>query len=377
MGQVYSGNAKIYLFFLSLFVIFTHSEARDARQLTLMVADFDGTIGHNVGHFRLRRVNQVDAVSPFFSGVTSLPEEISVPVHDYEGNVGPQIAKRIGRIDEKGRFIASTSLDPVTLSNGQVILPGYYYFDLQSSLKEFRPPEQGGESFLVAAIDEKLKSKTPFLLDAFPLFTLSMQDEYNDRVKSAMLSMRGNDPSEWETAVSHIQKKLKLPQTKLPREAYVGLSHPDFYEFAFSKVKYLERAFMELSDRLMTDTSTPHYLVMFENDREYIRQIDDLFKSLANRGVFNSPVVPVLVNMVETEVLNSPDGHNWDWSPMREITKMSRVTIYRPGKVERSNDISKVLELALDMKAAEAKALFKSMNNHPFSCANGLLAQAE
>lgn len=363
MGQVYSSIAKFCVLktisaLLLLFAFTSDLQARDPRQLTLMVADFDGTLGLNVGHFRLRRVAHIEAVAPFFKGMV-LPEEIRVPVHDFEGNVGPQIAKRIGRLDEHGRFIPSTSLDPVTLSNGDVVIPGYYYFDLQTSLVEFRPPPEGQESYFVKAIDEKLKKKTPFLLDAFPLFVAAMDPKYQDHVSGVMLTMRGHLPAEGRQVVNRLASRMGLPKQDWPDEAFVNLSNPDFYEFGFSKTRYLERAFEELSDRVMADKSVPHYLVVFENDRKYLKHVDTLFKSLANRGVFSSPVIPVLVNLVEDAVLNQPDGQTWTTSPMQQIIKWSRVTVYWPNRVERSDDIGRVLELSLGMSSGQVKKFLK------------------
>lgn len=342
--------------------------ARDPRQLVMMVADFDGTLARNVGHFRLKRASQIEAISPFFTGVSALPEEIAVPVYDYEGNLGPQVAKRIGRLDERGRFIPSTSLDVITLSDGQKIIPGYYYFDLQSSFREFRPPNPGEEGYLLTAVNEKLAKKERFLMDAFPLFSLSMSDEFVDRVNGSILTMRGHQEAEMKSVFDTLQKKLKLGKRDFPLEAFANLANPSFYEFGFSKTNYLYRLYNELTDRQMSSMAVPHFLVMFENDLDMLRDIDALFQRLSNQGVFANPVVPVLVNLVEQEVLDQPDGHNWRWSPMREIKKMSRVTVYWPGDIERSNEYSRVLELTLGMSKADAEKRIQKVADNRFQC---------
>lgn len=377
MGQVYLRRAKIYLYTASLLflVAFPALAKRDPRQISWFVSDIDGTITKNVGHFVLRRVGQMESVTPFFHGM-HLPETVRVPVYDYEGNLGPQIAKRIGRLDEKGRFIASTSLDPITLSNGETIIPGYYYFDPQLSFQEFYPNPHG-ESFFVSAIKEKIENKEQFLLEGYALFAASMHARFADRTVHSLLTKRAHEFEEYTPGFEMLSAATGLPWRKLPPEAYASLSHPDFFEFSGVKSNYLQRGNYELSDRPMTDMSTPHYLVMIENDRKHLRDIDTLFKRLGNRGLFKSPVVPILVNVVEDEVLQAPDGHDWDRSPMHEVSKMSRVTIYRPGRVERSNDISKVLELTLDISAEEAKKLLADARKTPFFCKNLLLAGAK
>lgn len=388
MGKVFCGGAAFcrLKFALGIFLCLQSSQLiskptdapafnRDPKQLVMMIADFDGSLTHNVGNYRVRRPSRLDGNFLFFRPVTNLPEEIQVPVHDYEGNVGPQIAKRLGKLDERGNFIPSTSLEPITLSNGQTIIPGHYYFDFQSSMREFSQVPQGEPGYLLTAVEEKIKKKEPFLLEGFPLFSVAMRKEYEDRVKGAVLTMRGHDPEEMRTAFGRIQKKLKLQEaSNWPDEAFVNLSHPDFFEFAGSKVRYLERMFDELSDRVIVDKTTPHFLVMLENDRQHIADIDKLFTRLANRGVFSSPVVPVLVNLVEQQVLNAPDGHDWDRLPMREITKMSRVTVYWPGqKVERSNKLSRVLELTLGLTTAQADAILNDPSRTALQCDKAIL----
>jgi hypothetical protein len=365
------GVGAVSFCFLNLQGVYA-SQVRDPRQLAVMVADFDGTVAHNVGNYILRRVGQPESVSPFFR-ISSLPEEVSVPVHDFEGNVGPRIGKRIGRIDERGRFTPSTSLEPVQLSNGETIVPGYYYVDLQTSFREFRPRGKQDEGFLIDAVEKKLTQNEPFLLDAFGFLSVSLKKEYRDRVRGAILTMRGHESAEMKAMFDKLRTRFKLGAMDWPLEAFVNLTNPSFYEFGFSKTKYLERLYNELADRVMQDATTPHYLVMFENDRSHLRDIDELFQKLSNQGVFANPVVPVLVNLVEQPVFENPDGVDWNRSPMQQVTKMSRVAIYWPGKIERTNRLSRVHELVLGVSSEEAEKLMQSTQQNKLVCSDLLV----
>jgi hypothetical protein len=346
---------------------------RDPRQLSVLVADFDGTVGKNVGNYRLRRIFNPEHVAPFFQSMSGLPAEIEVPVADFEGNVGPRIGMRIGKLDDNGHFVPSTSLDPIKLSNGTTVIPGLYYLDPQSSYVEMRTPENGGKSHLVSNIQQKIRKKEPFLLDAYAFLSATMVNKYKDRVKGAILTMRGHKSEEMQKAFTTIQKANHQGVNDWPLPAFVNLTNPDNFEFSFSKAKYLRHLYDELADRVIQDTTTPHYLFMFENDREHLKRIDEMFISLANRGVFSNPVVPVLVNLVEPEVFANPDGISWDELPMKQVTKMSRVTVYWPGRVERTDDMSRVFELSLGLSPTASKKLLAQYSKSNLMCKDAIL----
>lgn len=347
---------------------------RDPRQLSVFVADFDGTVGHNVGNYRLRRVYNPEVVSSFFTGISGLPEEIQVPVADFEGNVGPRIGQLIGKLDERGYFVPSTSLEPVQLSNGEKIVPGLYFLDPQSSYREFRPPAAGEKSYLVNEVKNKIKAKTPFLLDAYAFLSASMNPQFKHRLRSAILTMRGHEAQEMGEAFNAMQKALNQGKNDWPEQAFVNLTHPDYYEFSASKSKYLQHLYDELAERVIHDTSTPHFLVMFENDRKQLKAVDEMFTHLANRGIFSNPVVPILVNLVEPEVFANPDGFNWDVTPLQRITKMSRVTVYWPGRrVERTDALARVFELSLGLTPTEAAKTLNQFGNNKLMCSHALL----
>ncbi len=378
MGQVYGFKANLYSLVLVsvITVVALGSDTepkgsvteRDPRQLSYFISDLDGTVAYNLGNFRVRRAATLQSVTPFFHGISSLPEEILVPTHDYEGNIGHQIGKRLGRLDERGQFIASTSVEPIVLSNGETIIPAYYYFDAQTSLREFRERQDAGPSYFVEAIKQKIAQKKPFLLEGFNLLGAALQPKFANRVRSSFLTIRGNGYSEWSEGISIILKAMNMAPVEWPAEAFSNLSHPDFYEFGLSKSKYLETLFGELSNRMMSVKTTPHFLVFLENDRDHLKNSDDLFRSLSNRGVFANPVVPILVNYVEDEVLRNPDGIDWNRTPMQKIQRMSKVTIYWPGKIERSEKVERVLELTLGITDAAAKTLLNKNSKSPLSC---------
>lgn len=373
--------SNLHLLFLLIFCSlqaesFAKSQyKRDPRQLTIVVSDLDGTITHNLGNYWLKRVVDPTSAHPFFNGLSGLPLEIAVPVNDFEGNTGPRIGKRIGHLGANGHFIPSTSLEPVELSNGQVIIPGYYYLD-PTSFREFREPPPGQESYLLERLGEKIRSKRPFLLDGFRFLAIAMKKEYQDRMRAAILTMQGAHPRDMREFFLTLGKELDLGEVELAEEAVVNLHHHEFGEFSHSKSNYHQTLFDFLAKRVMQDHSTPHFLVHVENSREMIRETDKLFTRLANRGVLSNPVVPILVNMVEPEVFANPDGVDWDVIPMAEKTKMSRVTIYWPGRVERSNDLGRVLEVTLGLSPAEAKQMLLGQRSKYF-CPHILKDEAE
>lgn len=347
---------------------------RDPRQATLLISDFDGSLAKNVGNIRLKRVSTIETASAFFTSISNLPTEIAVPVDDFEGNVGPQISKRLGHIREGGKFIPSASLDPILLSNGQTIIPGYYYLDPQESYADFRPG-QDGVNPLIQALEEKFSKKEAFLLEAFLFLSLATAPEYRDRIIPAILTMRGHSPEEMKEAIQYLLKKLKLPKIDWRNESFANLTHPDFIEFNYSKVNYLKRAYHELANRVIVDRSTPHFLILMENDRKFLKETDALFLALSHQGTFANPVVPILVNLVEPEVFRNPDGLDWDRLPMQQITKSARVSIFWPDRVERTDKLSRVLELILQKPTKEAVKMLQSLQKTPFVCASELIRQ--
>lgn len=351
------------------------AKLRDPRQHTVFVTDFDGTFALNVGYYVLKRVFQLE--TPFFQKISGLPEEILVPVQDYEGNVGPRIKHRLGKRDERGYFTPSTSQDPIQLSNGEVIYPAFYYLDPETSYRQFRTEGDPRKGYLVKAIQEKLKKKTPFLLESFPFFVIAQSKAFSNRVQGVYLTIRGHDPAEMKLATNAIPKALKLPGANWPEPAYVNLGHPQFSEFSWSKVKYIDQLYHDLANRMMSNHSTPHYLVVFENDRRHLRDLHNLLENLSHQGIWANPVVPILVNLVEPEVFAHPDGIDWDDSPLRVVTKMSRVTIYWPTGVERTNDLSRVINLSLGVTPKEAQDLLATNSKSAFLCRRSLLGRNE
>jgi hypothetical protein len=327
---------------------------RDPRQLTVMVSDADGTLWHNVGAFRVKRVQRVE---DYVFQRVNLPLEVRVPTEDFEGDVGPQIQKLLGKIDVSGRFVPGPVFDPIKLSNGESIVPGLYYLDTQTSYEEFRTPPNPADSHLLKEVDRLIAKRDPYLLEAFAFLALGYSKEYQQRLTNVILTKRGHEPKEMKQAIDRILASLGKEETVSSLKSFVNLSHPEFAKFAGNKANYLLSLYTELTNRMMSNKNTPHFLVMFENNRQYLRDIENLFDALSNRGVFINPVVPILVNLVEPEVFADPDRKSWDDLPVKKINNMARVSIFWPGRVERTNDLKRVLTLTMGVSDAEASQM--------------------
>ena len=332
---------------------------RDPRQLTTFVMDFDGTLAKNMGHYVLVRVDEVR--DGFFPDVSGLPKTIRVPIDDYEGEVGLRIRDHIGSRDELGRFIHGPTLKPVTLSNGQQVVPGYYYFDPERSYEEFRTPGKPENGFLVQALRDKHLSNEPYLMEAAPFLAAALDSKspFKSRTRAMISTMAGRDPAEGVLWINRMFKQaLGIQATTIPQEAIVNLNHWMFSEFGKSKKRFLTELYKEKSERVIQNFETPHYLVFFENNRRFIRETHTLFRHLANRGEFAYPVVPILVNLVEPEVFAHPYGFDWDRSSTEFGEKMYRVTMYLPGQEIHSDHLPWVFEVTLGVSPDEANALY-------------------
>lgn len=334
-----------------------NAQNRDPRQASVFIFDFDGTLA-NISSYRLFRVNRLDG--PFAANISQLPEVIQVPSHDGDGSVGPQILKRLGRF-ENGRFLPSSSLDPVQLTNGQTIIPGYYYLDENRSFDEFGR-STSRKDLLSAQADQKLKEGGKFLAGAYPFFTLAHNPKYAGMFIPVVLTKRGGPSADMQKFFEKVHAHLELPLTQMPGEAFVNLTHPDFYEFGQDKGPYLRRTYKELSERTMTNFNMPHFMVVFENDRQQLMAIEEQFRALAARGEFANPVVPVLVNLVEEEIMERPQGVDWNRSPVETGREMARVNIYWPDRIERSNNLERVFSLVLGT-TEESKTRYSRYSN--------------
>jgi hypothetical protein len=246
-------------------------------------------------------------------------------------------------------------------------VPGYYYLDENRSLDEFGRSTNKSDSLSTQAA-EKLKSGEKFLEAAFPFFTLAHNPKYAGMFIPIVLTKRGGPSEDMQRFFEKVTTHLDLPLSKMPNEAFVNLTHPDFYEFGQSKIPYLQRAYRELSQRTMATFNTPHFLIVFENDRQQLMAIEELFRGLANRGVFANPVVPVLVNLVEAEIMERPNGVDWNRSPVETGREMARVNIYWPDRIERTGDIERVFSLVLN---EESKARY-ARNSNSLMCAGAI-----
>lgn len=331
------------------------SSARDPRQLSHFVFDLDGTV-FALNSYRLRL-----GPDPGWRGlirVSGLPQFIDVPVQDFEGDAGPRVRDLVGSF-RGGQFAPSGAIEPVTLSDGQTIYPGYYYIDPVDTMADFRPGESPGQGPVLAAVRKNLRRNTPFLLEGAALMAAVAQPEFRDRASFSFLSMRGNDPTEVEKGIRAFARKLNWDLPEFSAHAVVTLNHPDYAIFDRSKPNYLDALDIDLAHRRMVERATPHFLVMIENDREYLRKIEHRFTIYSNRGVGPEPVVPILVNLVEPKVFAQPHGVDWNRSRLESEPEVSRVSIYWPNQIERTDDVARLLSLTLNIPPSKAGKLYR------------------
>ena len=338
----------------------TTTSARDLNQVSIIVSDFDGSFAHNLGHYVVRL-----APNPGMPGLgefSGLPDKILVPVHDYEGNVGPRVRDLLGHFNQ-GQFIPSAALDEITLSNGQKIIPGYYYVDPVDTFREFRPRATVDESILLQRVKEKLDKNEPFLLEAAAFVGAAHAQEFQHRLIGAMLTMRGHSPKEMQASMNMIRDRMEWGPVEWALEAYINLTHPQFSEFGQSKERFVRELFNSLAQRMMQDFSTPHFLVVLENDRRYLAGLKKTMHALSTNGVYANPVVPILVSLVEPEVHAVPNGVDWDRSALETAEKTYRVTVFWGSKIEETDNLARVFELTLGQTPQEARATYKKYVN--------------
>ncbi|HMN67052.1 MAG TPA: hypothetical protein PKC28_00805 [Bdellovibrionales bacterium] len=330
---------------------------RDPRQLSIIVSDLDESYFHGIGHYRVRRMPNPEV--PGFGSFSGMPEEVAVPVYDFDGNLGLKVSELLGEM-KNGQFKPSAAVQEVTLRNGIKFRPGFYYFDRAWGYAEFREREDAETGWIESQVAEKLASGTPFLMEGAVLLSPAFDEKWADRVSGAILTKRGASPQETRRAIELIRDELAMGRRSLPDEAFVNLQHRSAFEFADSKHRYNDKLYQSLSRRMMKSHEVPHFLIMIENDRRMLEDIDAKMQSMANRGVFANPVVPILVNLVEPEVFANPAGIDWDRSRLESVKPVSRVTVYWPNDTERTDRLERVFELALGLSRDEALKLYKS-----------------
>jgi hypothetical protein len=339
----------------------------DPRQMSLFIFDLDGTLFHNLGAYRLRLMP--DPGVPGLGMISGLSLEVEVPVQDYEGASGLRIRDLLGHF-ANNRFVMSAAIDEITLSNGQTIRPGYYYLDPVDSYVEFR----SHQPFLSQRVAEKLQTKTPFLLESAAFLAATFAEQFSTHLRGIISTRRGHSAEETQTVIHQLRDAMKWGGVDWPIEAFVNFSNPQFFRFGGQKNRLNQDASDELANRMMRNFSTPHFLVVFENDRKLIDGFEKHMANIANRGAFANPVVPVLVNMVEPDVFENANGIDWDRSALESYRPTARVTVYWPGRVpERTNNLARVFELTLGKSPEAALALYNSYVNS-FWCRNLLEA---
>jgi hypothetical protein len=339
---------------------------RDPNQKIILISDGDDTFWTGLNNFRV--FLSPDAGMPGLGRVRSLAQWVDVPVQDYEVPTGLRIMDKLGHYNSVGKFIQGAITDEIKLSNGQVLRPGFYTTQPVGTFREFRPGAAGSEGHVMAAVNEKLQSNTPFLLEASRVLRLFFHPDFADRILAFLLSKRGNPRRELARAINAIRDHENWGSRDWKHQQNVLLSHESSDRYAQSKVNFLNGALHELSRVVMASKAVPHYLVMLENDPAQLREINQAFEQFANNAVFANPVVPILVNLAEPDVLARPGGYDWSRSAAEVPEKWHRVTVYgHNGVREYSNNLLRVLELILGVSPAEALALYR-LSDSPMQC---------
>lgn len=347
--------------------------ARDPNQLSIILSDFDGTFAFNLGHYVVKRADFPGM--PGLGVYRNLPDEIAIPVHDWEGDVGPRIRDRLGHYvwnsNGSNRFVPSASLDEITLSNGQKIIPAYYYRDPVSTFREFMAVAHPADGHLNQLLTQKLESTEPFLLESAPFVGATFADEYKDRLKGGFLTMRADTPGLLLLA-HRLRDHFQWGTRNWESEAVIALNDPTYSEFGRSKGRAVREIYQSLTQRMMVIKDTPHFLVILENDRHHLGELHKVMSGLSTNGVFMNPVVPILVNLVEPEVFAHPGGIDWDQSRLETPDKMYRVSVYWGNQIETTDNLARVFELVLSQTPEQATATYRRYVN-PYWCRDLLL----
>lgn len=273
--------------------------------LVYMVFDKDFTVTSDNGEtfpvFRWEEPN-----SPFFDIVSSdLPLVVEVPKRDWEYGVTsdvPQynqipIKDLVGSYYNAHRGIhrpGNSYYDkPITLSNGQVLNPRFYYQDPYRTNQAFRTDLAGGARPLVAAI--KSMAQTKEFGPAYPLFELSTRPDLPSR--TMILTYAGNHKEEWDESVSTlIQAGHMAEGATIDRIA--ALNNPRFTINDPTAVSQRGRAEGSLSgkkiqelthlldnvlssriDRERPENPRPNVLVYADDNIEVLYKVRDLFRA--------------------------------------------------------------------------------------------------
>ncbi len=345
---------------------------RDPRQVSVFVSDFDGTFARNLANVKVKL-----GLFPGIPGLgvySGLPKIVYVPEHDFDGNTGARIRDLLGRYNGL-KFIIKASVDEIELQNGSTIRPGYYYVDPNDMFEEFFSTENGEDGHLINNIRMMITGGKRFLLEGSAFVGSTFSQQQSELLKLVILTKRGHSSQEMRYALNFLSKYYGWGEVDHSDSSYVNLSHPDFAEFSMNKEVYLQALYDELSQRTIRNKSTPHFLVYFENDRSAIFEAQKKLKNLGQRGLYANPVVPVLINLVEPEVFNSPHGLDWDRSRLQTFEPMWRVNIYWPERTETTNNLARVFELTLNLSPKKAKAHYREYENTSWCC--NILAKAK
>ncbi|MBS1959885.1 MAG: hypothetical protein JST80_10460 [Bdellovibrionales bacterium] len=351
----------------------------DKNQKVYIFSDFDRTIGNDLGNYIIDLLP-----NPGFEGLgnySGLVSSAEVTQWEYEGATNRnRIRDLLGSVF-RGQPAPFGAFEPIKLESGATIIPALYQLDPIRGMTQFRPPVSGKpeDGFLYQAIVKNFEKQIPFLMDAAPYIALSFSDRFpKGRVKPLIVTMAGRSGSEVALSMNYVAQQLKWGPNQFQAQSAINLSNPnEAYQWAKSKSRVLTEVYKQLSNTHMQDHSVPHYLIVLENDTKQIEDLTKTMRNLAHSGVGANPVVPILVNLDEPELMNMYGQQSYLASSLETAEVKHRVTIFGDlNKIEYSENLARPLELAFGLDSKEALQLFKSYDS-PIRCSVGYSNQAK
>ncbi len=343
--------------------------------LITIVTDKDDTFDHNVQSYDLYLAEAPGSETHLFPFNTEgMKKVVKVPVYEYEGLHGLKIEDLVGKY-VNGRFRTGPMIDEVTLPNGEKFRPGYYFFHPVFSMREFRPHPSGSpKGFYYQGVADRLKTKTPFLLESSIFVRDALNPAHGSRITAIELTLQGLDDTENQETFELLKKKI-WPEIDPKRLHYVGLSDLEkngIYEM--QKKLFIEDLWQQQNQRA-TEPKQPHYLIFFENGQKHLFPLEKALMRIADEGTFQHRVIPILVNLEEETSFLLPNGLDITRSSLYRAKEKSRIQIFKGnGEIEKSDHLPKLFEIIHGMNSKQAIAYYNKLRSKQYMCrdlANG------